>query len=175
MTTPQTRLANLVFVDCEAYGGCPAVGRLTEFGAVHYGSRETFHGIVLPSRPSADNPAVPERVPCSDDEYRVRLKDAFEPFARWLDAQVRGHPIFVSDNPAFDWQWINDGFWRALGHNPFGHSARRISDFYAGLVGDFTKTQQWKALRRTPHDHNPVHDAQGNVEAFERLLAGERP
>jgi hypothetical protein len=26
----------------------------------------------------------------------------------------------------------------------------------------------------TPHDHNPVNDALGNVEAFERLLNGER-
>ena len=25
-----------------------------------------------------------------------------------------------------------------------------------------------------PHDHNPVHDAMGNLEAFERLLNGER-
>lgn len=26
----------------------------------------------------------------------------------------------------------------------------------------------------TPHDHNPVNDAMGNVEAFRRMLAGER-
>ena len=83
-------------------------------------------------------------------------------------------PIFVSDNPAFDWQWINDGFWRTLGRNPFGHSARRIGDFYAGLVGDFTNSSSWKKLRSTPHDHNPVNDAMGNLEAFERLLNGEK-
>jgi len=29
-------------------------------------------------------------------------------------------------------------------------------------------------LRITPHDHNPVHDAMGNLEAFDRLLKGER-
>jgi len=29
-------------------------------------------------------------------------------------------------------------------------------------------------LRTTPHDHNPVHDAMGNLEAFERLLKEER-
>lgn len=61
-----------------------------------------------------------------------------------------------------------------LGSNPFGHSARRISDFDAGLMGDFTKTMGWKRLRARPHGHNPVHDAMGNVEAFERLLRGER-
>jgi hypothetical protein len=35
---------NLVFVDCEARGTSPVNGILTEFGAVHYRSRETFHG-----------------------------------------------------------------------------------------------------------------------------------
>lgn len=79
-----------------------------------------------------------------------------------------------SDNPAFDFQWINDGFWRHLGRNPFGHSARRISDFYAGLCGNVAKTQEWKALRITPHDHNPVHDAMGNAEGLARILRGER-
>ena len=47
-------------------------------------------------------------------------------------------------------------------------------NFYAGLVGDFTDASSWKKLRVTPHDHNPVNDAMGNLEAFERLLNGER-
>src|SRR3990167_4328082 len=84
-------------------------------------------------------------------------------FARWI-ALVCGkdRPIMVSDNPAYDFQWINFYFWKHLQYNPFVHSARRISDFYAGLVGDFSKSQEWKRLRKTPHDHNPVHDAMGN-------------
>ena len=161
----------LVFVDCEAYGGCPATGQLTEFGAVVYPSKKTFYGCVVESTPSVENPAVPSprRKPTPDEEKRV-----FSDFAAWLTENVEGRPVFVSDNPAFDWQWINDGFWRTLGSNPFGHSARRISDFYAGLVGDFHATQKWKRLRVTPHDHNPVNDAMGNVEAFERILRGER-
>ena len=102
-------------------------------------------------------------------------KEVFEKFDKWLTEITKGErPVFVSDNPAFDWQWINDGFWRNLDKNPFGHSARRIGDFYAGLVGDFTNASSWKKLRVTPHDHNPVNDAMGNLEAFERLLNGER-
>jgi hypothetical protein len=166
---------SLIFVDCEAYGGSPLTGRLTEFGAVEYESRATFHGVIQPSRPSAENPAEPEPTDMlSDPEYSDRLVATFEAFDVWLLKQSRGRPVFVSDNVAFDWQWINCGFWKALGRNPFGHSGRRISDFYAGLCGDFGKTQQWKRFRITPHDHNPVHDAMGNVEAFERLLSGER-
>jgi hypothetical protein len=160
----------LIFVDCEAYGGCPRTGQLTEFGAVEYKSRYHFHGVIIESRPSAANPAVPEPTGPVD---LVREKAVYEAFAIWL-GKYQGRPVFVSDNPAFDWQWINDGFHRHLGSNPFGHSGRRISDFYAGLMGDFYNTQKWKRFRVTPHDHNPVNDAMGNVEAFAALLEGKR-
>lgn len=167
---------SLVFVDCEAYGGAPSIGRLTEFGAVTYPDKQTFHGVLLSTRPSLVNPAVPEPVSdMTEKEYLDLAMKVFIAFDAWLRARTKGRPVFVSDNPAFDWQWINDLFHRTLSRNPFGHSARRISDFYAGLTGNFYNTQRWKSLRITPHDHNPVHDALGNVEAFERLLKGERP
>ena len=164
---------SLVFVDCEAYGNCPATGQLTEFGAVVYPTRATFHGVIVRSRPSAANPAIPE--PDGEPYSTETAAQVFTAFEAWLTQHSKGNrPIFVSDNVAFDWQWINDGFWRHLGRNPFGHSGRRLSDFYAGLRGDFRQTQAWKRLRVTPHDHHPVHDALGNLEAFERLLKGER-
>lgn len=162
-------MRNLIFVDCEATGPCPGMGELTEFGAVEFSSRKTFHGVLFESAPSPTNPA-----------QSVLTGDAFDPvkvfrdFAAWLTDVTNGRPIFVSDNPAYDFQWINYGFHHALGRNPFGHSGRRISDFYAGLIGNFTNSQGWKRLRVTQHDHNPVHDALGNCEAFERLLKGER-
>jgi hypothetical protein len=143
---------SLIFVDCEApFGvGSPATGDMTEFGAVEFKTRRTFHG--------AD---------CS--------KETFELFRQWLlEAKDDKGLTFVSDNPAYDWQWINFYFHKYFGENPLGFSARRIGDFYAGLVGDFHKSNNWKKLRRTKHDHNPVNDAMGNVEAFERMLAGER-
>ena len=160
---------SLIFVDCEAYGGCPATGKLTEFGAVAWPNKETFHGVLLESCPSVANPAIPEPTGLGFDGAVV-----FGEFYTWLGSVSKDRPVFVSDNVAYDWQWINDGFWRYLGKNPFGHSGRRISDFYAGLTGDFRNTQRWKRLRVTPHDHNPVNDAMGNLEAFERLLKGER-
>ena len=142
---------SLIFVDCEApLGvGSPAVGDMTEFGAVDFKTRNWYHGM-----------------DCS--------KETFEEFDEWLVQMHDGRLIFVSDNPAYDWQWINFYFWKYLGRNPFGHSARRIGDFYAGLVGDFTAASKWKKLRVTKHDHNPVNDAMGNVEAFARMLKGER-
>jgi hypothetical protein len=162
-------LRNLIFVDCEATGPCPGLGVLTELGAVAFESRHTFHGLLFDSVSKPDNPALSEVVGDGYDPVEV-----FGRFAAWLATEVDGRPIMVSDNPAFDFPWIACGFHRALGRNPFGHSARRIGDFYAGLTGDFMTTQAWKRLRQTPHDHNPVHDAMGNVEAFSRLLKGER-
>jgi hypothetical protein len=162
-------MKNLIFVDCEATGPCPGLGILTEFGTIDYQSRASFHGILAESQPSKDNPAISEATGKMFDPVEV-----FTNFENWLREVCQGRPIFVSDNPAFDFQWINYGFHHALGKKTFGHSARRISDFYAGLVGDFTATQGWKSLRITPHDHNPVNGAMGNVEVFERLLKGER-
>ncbi len=145
----------LIFVDVESDGPAPGVAVMTEFGAVDFKSRDTFHGYLI-QEDEADH-------------------DTMLNFEVWLKEHVRGRAVMVSDNPAFDFQWINYYFWNFLGRNPFGHSARRIGDYYAGLVSDFYKTQEWKNLRKTPHDHNPVNDAMGNVEAFERLQAGERP
>lgn len=141
-------VVTLIFVDCEGHGPAPGLNddTLFEFGAVEYKSRKTFHGIGGTSA-------------------------TFAAFEKWLDSFGSGRKVFVSDNPAYDWQFINFYFHLFFGHNPFGHSARRIGDFYAGLMGDFYTRQNWKKWRRTTHDHHPVHDAIGNMEAFETLIA----
>ena len=170
MDNAEKEIKNLIFVDCEATGKSVSIGKLTEFGAVAYPSRATFHGVLFETKPSENNPGVPVAEGEAFDE-----KEVFEKFEQWILQNTDGtRPLFVSDNPAFDWMWINDGFWRTLGRNPFGHSARRIGDFYAGLTGNFLTNQTWKKLRITKHDHNPVHDAMGNLEAFERMINGER-
>jgi hypothetical protein len=89
----------------------------------------------------------------------------------WLRQSFRSNRhVMVSDNPAFDWQFVAALFAYAELGNPLGHSARRIGDFAAGLVGDWQKTQDWKKLRKTKHTHNPVDDAKGNAEALWRLM-----
>ena len=145
----------LIIVDCGApLGvGAPSVGDMSEFGAVEFLKEPPYYGQSFHGKD------------CS--------RETFEAFAKWLE-QWKARPVFVSDNPAYDFQWINFYFWKHLGRNPFGHSGRRISDFYAGLTGDFHNTQQWKRLRITKHDHHPIHDCIGNCEAFGRLLKGER-
>jgi hypothetical protein len=169
-------MATLFIVDCEANGKCPATGKLTEFGVVNFssfmkGQKQTFHGIL-------DEERIALR---KDSDASIVMASSTDPagvflaFDKWLAVQCRDYgdydpPVFVSDNPAFDWQWINDGFWRHCRRNPFGHSARRIGDFYAGLVQDFHASSKWKKFRITEHDHNPVHDALGNAEALKHIL-----
>lgn len=84
----------LIFVDCEAYGGCPATGKLTEFGAVEYKSRKTFHGVIWKSVPDPSNPAIP-----LPTELAVADPgDVFREFDTWLKAVAGGNPKFVSDD-----------------------------------------------------------------------------
>ena len=155
-----------VLVDCEARGTSPVNGVLTEFGAVHYASRATFHGRLYEAVPDPANPAVP--LPGARLASDAEVAGVF---TTWLTAQLGSQrPVLVSDNPAYDFMWIAGMFDRARVANPFGHSGRRISDFWAGLHRDWSRTQDWKRLRRTAHDHNPVHDAQGNAEALEQIL-----
>lgn len=138
----------MIFVDCEGSGPAPTLNNAEkfEFGAVEYETRETFYG-------------------------KGATKKVFQEFADWL-GQFSGNPVFISDNPAYDWQFINYYFHLHLKFNPFGHSARRIGDYYAGLCRNWRATQKWKKFRQTRHDHNPVNDAMGNVEAFEIIQKG---
>lgn len=157
-----------VFVDVEATGISPASGVMTEFGAVEFKSRASFHGVIWESEPDPEIPAKPR---ITNDKRFASEYDVMTQFADWLNEICgKSRPIFVSDNPAYDFQWINFYFDKTLGRNPFGHSGRRIADFWAGFQRDFQNTQKWKRYRVTPHDHNPVNDAMGNVEAFQTIL-----
>jgi len=160
----------LIFVDVEAAGDTPITGIMSEFGAVEFKTRQYYHGRIHETTPHPDNPAIP----IIGQQLRPRIDVMFE-FSTWIFDVSRGNrPTFVSDNPAYDWMWIAAAFDLCGINNPFGHSARRIGDFYAGLCGDFYTRQKWKNLRETPHDHHPVNDAMGNVEAMHRLMQGER-
>ena len=90
-------MAKLVFVDCEATGPCPGIGVLTQFGAVDYETRRTFHGVLHDSEPDPANPALSVLTGGAYDAVEV-----FGGFTAWLDGLGDGRPVFVSDNPAFD-------------------------------------------------------------------------
>jgi hypothetical protein len=156
------------FVDVEADGPCPGLYSMVSFGAVKFDDKleTTFYGT---TRPITDN-FIPGALSVSCPSREVHRSydnpaDVMQDFNRWvMENNTGSRPIFMSDNPAFDWQWINYYFHNYVGSNPFGYSARRIGDIYCGTVGNMRA--KWKHLRKTVHDHHPVNDAMGNAEAF---------
>ena len=161
-----------VVVDVESDGPIPAEFSTVCFGAVILDNLldKTFYGR---TRPVSDR-FVPEALAISGFSREQHLsfeepKPAMESFAAWLEKHTKGRPVFVSDNVAFDWQFINYYLHRFLGRNPFGFSGRRIGDIYAGMVKDASKATEWKKYRITAHTHNPVDDAKGNAQALKKF------
>ena len=155
-------------VDVESDGPIPSKYSMISFGAVKLDSNlnTTFYGTTKP----ISNEYVEEAllISCPSRKEHESYDDpkiTMEKFHDWiLKTNSNGRPIFVSDNLAYDWQFINYYFHYFIGKNPFGFSGRRIGDLYCGMVKDsFSK---WKHLRKTKHTHDPVDDAKGNAEAL---------
>ena len=156
-------------VDVEADGPSPNTGSMVCFGIVKVADPTvTFYGETAP----VHDFHVPEALAVSGftrEEHEKFDSPEIAMFRciKWLEENSEGSPVFISDNPAFDWQWMNDYFHRFCGKNPFGFSARRIGDLYCGMVKHAGKNRDWKRkFRKTAHDHNPVNDAKGNAEAL---------
>jgi len=161
-----------IIVDVEADGPIPSEFSMVCFGAVRFSDTldRTFYG---KTRPISER-FIPEALAVSGfsrEEHQTfdDPKSVMENFAAWLSAESKSRPVFVSDNLAFDWQFINYYFHRFLGKNPFGFSGRRIGDLYAGMMKDASKATEWKKYRVTSHTHNPVDDAKGNAEALKKF------
>jgi DNA polymerase III epsilon subunit-like protein len=156
-----------IVVDVESDGPAPGLYSMVCFGAVvvEPGEARSFKGLTAPVTGQFDPSALAvSGYDRAQHEAFPKAEETMGAFAEWL-AQF-GRPTFVSDNPAFDWQFVNYYFHRFVGRNPFGFSARRIGDLYAGLVRNVGAASEWKKLRKTAHTHDPVDDARGNVEAL---------
>lgn len=160
---------SLVVVDVEADGPCPGLYSMVSFGAVVV-CPQTFE-FYAETAPLSDAAWVPQALAVSGISRREHLAfphpaKAMADFAEWLSG-FAPKPVFISDNPAFDFAWINYYFHKFHGSNPFGFSARRIGDLYCGLVKDMSKNSEWKRrYRKTKHSHHPIDDARGNAEAL---------
>lgn len=159
-----------IVVDVEADGAIPESFSMVCFGAVvvEPSLSKTFYGKTKPISGQWNPEALAISGITREEHIRFdRPENVMEDFEKWVLTNSKGKPIFISDNPAFDWQWINWYFHRYLGRNVFGFSARRIGDLYCGMKKDAGLNSEWKKLlRKTSHDHNPVNDAKGNAEAL---------
>ena len=161
---------SIIIVDVEADGPIVPDFSMVCFGAVIVEPTlsKTFYGKTKP----ISEKWIPEALAVSGFSREEHLKfddpkEVMLQFEDWVKANTKGHPVFASDNPCFDWQNINYYFHHFLGRNPFGYSGRRIGDMYCGMVMD--SRAKWKHLRKTVHDHNPVNDAKGNAEALLKM------
>lgn len=158
-----------IVVDCEASGPCIGCGDLIEFAAVSETGITYVSQKLAPLFP-AYNQGAYQALGITREIHETYTGDiAVEAasFSKWLEQF--DNCIFWSDNPAFDWQWINWMFHSNDLGNPFGFSARRIGDLYAGLNANIHSTRNWKRFRKTKHTHDPLDDAMGNMEAFQEI------
>lgn len=157
-------------VDVESDDQSPAIGSMVSFGIVKVSDpTKTFYGETKPIMDSWNPEALAiSNISREEHEGFDDPKEVMTKCAKWIEENNDdGRPIFISDNPAFDWQWINYYFHKYYGKNPFGFSARRIGDLYCGLVKHGGKNHEWKRkYRKTKHTHHPVDDAKGNAEAL---------
>lgn len=168
-----SKLDHHIVIDVEADGPCPGLYSMVCFGAVCLNDNvPPFYGRTAPI---TDN-WLPDALAVSGFS-REQHRNFESPdltmgaFVEWCASVSERRLISWSDNPAFDWQFINYYLWRYSGRNPLGFSMRRIGDFYAGTKRAVLNTQGWQKRRRTAHDHNPVNDARGNAEALAAIIA----
>jgi hypothetical protein len=159
-----------IVVDVESDGPIPHKYSMVSFGAVIVDNAldKTFYSKV---KPISDN-WIPQALSVSgfSREEHMGFDDPQEEmhrFNHWILNNSKGKPTFISDNLAYDWQWINWYFHYFIGSNPFGFSGRRIGDIYCGMKMDSGLNQEWKRrYRKTRHTHNALDDAKGNAEAL---------
>lgn len=158
----------LIVVDVEADGPCPGKHSMVCFGAIVVEETlgRTFYGQTSPISGEWNPEALAiSGISRAEHEKFTHPPYTMEKFKSWVNETSRSsRPVFISDNLAFDWQFINYYFHCFTDGNPFGWSGRRIGDLYCGLEKD--ARARWKHLRQTKHTHNPVDDARGNAEVL---------
>ena len=150
------------------------MGDVIQIGAVvvEPGLSRTFCTPVMLPMFDAYNQGAYDSIGMTREEHllgEITVEEGFSRMRDWVSSLGDPKPVLVSDNPAFDWQWINFGFHHFHGTNPFGHSARRIGDMWSGMKNKIGDHSSWKKLRVTRHTHHPLDDAMGNAEALLRI------
>lgn len=164
-------------VDVEANGPCPGLYSMIEVGVVAIDKEwpqpdkwRTFHGKLAPL-PGASYVQEALDVVGYSHEHSLTFDDpakVMHDFDVWIKQNnTSGRPMFISDNNGYDYQWVNYYFHLFKNYNPFGHSSTNLGSLFKGWKND--PYLSFKHLRKTKHDHNPVNDAKGNVEALYQM------
>ena len=181
MRPGQESLDPYVSVDVETAGPNPSQYSLLSIGACLVAdSQRTFYVELQP----VNDTALPEALAVSGlsleelAERGLPPAEAMARFETWLTEEIPAgqQPVFVAFNAPFDWMFVNDYFYRFLGHNPFGYAALDLKAFYMGLAGvDWSETTMRyvsaRYLGSRPLTHHALRDAQDQAELFQKMLA----
>lgn len=170
-----------VSVDLETSGPNPRDYSILSIGACLVERPE--HSFYAELVPTTDN-VVPQALAVSGLDPGDLARTGVEPtaallqFEEWL-GELDGTPIFVAFNAAFDWMFIEDYFYRFLGHNPFGHAALDIKAYYMGMADSTWAQTSMRFLSPLyldghPLEHNALSDARDQAKLFRALQAEAR-
>lgn len=170
----------MISADVETSGPVPGLGDLVSFGLVviEPGLKRVFRSGLMRAEHRQHEIDRYRVIGCTREEHEnapVTIGATMRRMELWFEdilaTSRNGRCLLVTDNPGFDFMWLATESHLKLGHCQFGHSARRIGDVWAGLVGKPRDTRGWKDLIITPHDHDPVNDAMGVAEAWLAMWA----
>jgi len=161
-------------VDIEADGPIPGDHSMIEIGAVKLTSdlNITFHAKIMPISVNWDPGAlaVTGYTREQTENFPETAANAMAKFMQFIDnTNSGGKPLFFSDNNGYDYMFTHWYFMHFLEEDPFGWTSRNLQDIFRGMKKDF-RNREFKKLRKTKHDHNPVHDAQGNAEVLIHMI-----
>lgn len=168
--------ANHLCYDVEATGAYPGEYAMIQLGIVDLEGNE-FYGEFRPAPHHKFDPNAMNAINLTVEEVMAYAEagDTMDELMDWVQTTYNGQRVTTwSDNPGFDWQFVNHYFHAHHQRNPFGFSSRRIGDFYAGLTGNVQNASKWKKMRKTKHTHNALDDARGNAEALAQIMSMQR-
>jgi hypothetical protein len=161
--------AKYISIDIISDGETPANSNMIQLAAVVVEKtiNRKFEGKILPIFENRSSQTY-NRLGMSYDD--VMLSDEYQDasyvmdnFVRWVDEIADGrHVIFVSDNPAFDWQFINHYLHLYYGSNPYSHSVRRLGDLWSGRQSNMLDNG-WKYRRKNGYGYSALNIAIGNA------------
>jgi ribonuclease T len=173
-----------ISVDVETAGPVPSQYALLSIGACLLDDAQaSFYVELQPDRDAA----LPEALAISGLALDALRQSGTAPavalraFAEWVSRVTPpgSRAVFVALNAPFDWMFVNDYFYRYLGHNPFGHNALDIKAYYMGLTGvTWAETSLSHMAAHFHQDtqlvHNALRDAQDQAAIFREILSKGR-
>lgn len=169
-------IVSFYVVDVEADGPAPGLYSMVSFGAVKVTKEldQTFYGQLAPIseewNPKALVVSKHSRGETLQFPAPIIVMSQFVEWIKETNSKFT-HPMFVSDNNGFDWQFINYYLHAFHGSNPFGHSSTNLGSLYKGMRKNTKDNFQRfrKKVAKTKHTHHPVDDAMACAEALLKM------